>query len=93
MTQGQTTTVNVRVDESVKRNVEALFYSMGLNISTAINMFFRQCLLEEALPFQPKAKRGTSLKEAFRAAQLETVGLPGMMPDKINGLIVEARKA
>jgi len=52
-----TTTVNVRVDTNVKHNVEALFDSMGMNISTAVNMFFKQCLADEALPFQPKAKQ------------------------------------
>ena len=62
MAQTQTTTINVRVDETVKHSVEALFDSMGMNISTAVNMFFKQCLMEEALPFQPKAKRGTSLR-------------------------------
>ncbi len=35
--------VNVRVDENVKREVEQLYESLGLNISTAVNMFFMQC--------------------------------------------------
>ena len=68
MPQPQTTTINVRVDENIKRNVEQLFDSMGMNISTAVNMFFRQCLMEEALPFQPKTKRA-SLGDALKEAQ------------------------
>ena len=48
------TTVNVRVDEKTKREIEILFDKMGMNISTAVNMFFKQALMEEALPFQPK---------------------------------------
>ena len=49
--------VNVRVDENTKREVEILFDKLGLNISTAVNMFFKQALIEEALPFQPRIMR------------------------------------
>ena len=61
------TTVNVRVDDDVKRGVEVLFDSMGLNVSTAVNMFFKQCLMEEALPFQPKlTRKHIPLKERLK---------------------------
>ena len=49
--------VNVRVDDNTKRDIEILFDKMGMNISTAVNMFFKQALIEEALPFQPRIKR------------------------------------
>ena len=51
------TVVNVRVDENVKREIEKLYESLGMNISTAVNMFFRQCLMEQGLPYQPTIKR------------------------------------
>jgi DNA-damage-inducible protein J len=50
------TTINVRVDENVKRDVELLLDKMGMNISTVVNMLFKQILMDEALPFQPKYK-------------------------------------
>jgi len=79
----QTTTVNVRVDENVKRNVEALFNSMGMNISTAVNMFFRQCLTDEAIPFQPRAKRDIHTRVVY-----EGMGQQGYTrPDLITGVI------
>ena len=52
-----TTTINVRVDEDVKRNAEFLLDKMGMNISTVVNMLLRQMLMDEALPFLPKYKR------------------------------------
>ena len=52
-----TTTINVRVDEEVKRNAEFLLDKMGMNISTAVNMLLKQMIMDEALPFQPKYKR------------------------------------
>ena len=54
--------VNVRVEENVKRDIEKLFDSLGMNISTAVNMFFKQCLMEQGLPYQPKLKHRQSLK-------------------------------
>ena len=53
----QTTTINVRVDEEIKREVEFLLDKLGMNVSTAVNMLFRQIIMEEALPFQPRYKR------------------------------------
>ena len=101
MAQNQTTTINVRVDETVKRNVEDLFENMGLNISTAVNMFFRQCLMEQGLPYQPKIKKqinendgGFLLREALREAQEHAVinGMSEMTLDEINSIIAEVRR-
>lgn len=45
--------VTVRMDPKVKAQVDELYSSLGMNMSTAINMFVRQCLRERQLPFQP----------------------------------------
>lgn len=89
-----TTTINVRVDEAVKRNVETLFDNMGMNISTAVNIFFKQCLMEEALPFQPKAKRKVSLKKNLQEAREEAAanGISDMTLDEINEVIARVRQ-
>lgn len=62
--------VNVRVDEYTKREVEILFDKLGMNISTAVNMFFKQSLMENALPFQPKVtqnkRKHIPLKERLK---------------------------
>jgi len=62
-----TTMINVRVDENVKKEVEELYYNLGFNISIAVNMLFRQSLLEKAFPFQPKIKfKHKTLKERLK---------------------------
>jgi len=60
--------VNVRVDEKTKREVEILFGKLGLNTSIAVNMFFKQALMEEALPFRPRIarKKHVTLKERLK---------------------------
>ncbi len=45
------TNINIRVDEEVKATSEALFETLGLNMSTAINLFLRQSIREGGLPF------------------------------------------
>ena len=67
MERAEATTINVRVDRQTKKDIENLFESLGLNTSVAVNMFFRQCLMEEAIPFQIKKKRAhVPLKERLR---------------------------
>jgi len=93
MAQTQTTTINVRVDESTKRKVENLFNDMGMNISTAVNIFFKQCLMEEALPFQPKINKKSILKKILLETQEQALinGTSDMTLDEINNAIINAR--
>jgi DNA-damage-inducible protein J len=50
------TNITIRVDEDVKREAETLFNQLGLSISGAINVFFRQAIREQAIPFPIRAK-------------------------------------
>ena len=47
-------TVTARVDENVKKEAETLFKKMGLNMSTAMNLFLKKCILEQGIPFKLK---------------------------------------
>ena len=48
------TNLTIRIDEDVKREAEILFNRIGLNMSSAINVFFRQAIREQAIPFELK---------------------------------------
>ena len=63
------TTINVRVDEKLKMDASELFDELGLNISTAINIFLRQSLIRGGLPFEvvkevPNETTLAAMKEA-----------------------------
>ena len=45
--------VNVKIDSDVKELATQLFARMGLDQTTAIDMFYRQVIAERRLPFQP----------------------------------------
>lgn len=48
----ETTSVNLRIDKDLKRQAEQLFSELGLNMTTAMNMFLRQSVREHAIPFK-----------------------------------------
>lgn len=49
-----TTNINVRVDSTLKQEAEALFGDLGLNMSSAINMFLRSAINHNGIPFEIK---------------------------------------
>ena len=51
------TNLNVRVDEDVKKNVEVVLDELGLNMSTAVNMFLRAVVRENGIPFKVSLKK------------------------------------
>lgn len=48
------TSINIRIDEDIKKEAETLFANLGMNISTAVNIFVRQALNERGIPFKIK---------------------------------------
>ena len=44
--------VTLRVDEDLKKQADTLFSELGLNLTTAINIFLRQSVREQQIPFQ-----------------------------------------
>ena len=43
---------NIKIDPTLKQESQALFESFGLSLSTAVNMFLRQAVREQAIPFR-----------------------------------------
>ncbi|MCL1940406.1 MAG: type II toxin-antitoxin system RelB/DinJ family antitoxin [Synergistaceae bacterium] len=50
------TNITVRIDDEVKREAEILFEKLGMSVSGAINVFFRQAIRDQAIPFTIRAK-------------------------------------
>lgn len=69
-----TTNISIRMDTELKAQAEALFAELGMNISTAFNIFVRQSLREGGLPFevtlgQPNKETIAAMLEAERIAK------------------------
>ena len=50
----ETTNLNIRTDKEVKLAAERIFEELGLNMTTAVNMFLRQTIRENGIPFELK---------------------------------------
>ncbi|MDR2615415.1 MAG: type II toxin-antitoxin system RelB/DinJ family antitoxin [Oscillospiraceae bacterium] len=44
------TTYNLRIDSRIRRQADALYRSMGLSLSSAVNLFLTQSVLQGKLP-------------------------------------------
>jgi len=75
---GNTTNISIRMDSDLKAQADALFNELGMNITTAFNIFVRQSLREGKIPFdislnQPNRETLAALMEADRIAKDSTV--------------------
>ena len=69
-----TTPTQVRIDSEIKKQATELFSSIGLDMSTAVNLFLYQCVLRGGLPFkveQPHYNEETiaAMVEAMRISK------------------------
>ncbi len=66
----KTTNLNVRVDSTLKQESDMLFKDLGLNMSTAINMFLTKCVNTSSIPFEiSEPKPSKTLKRALQEAE------------------------
>ena len=95
------TNVSIRVDEDVKKDAEALFTKLGLTLSAATNVFYRQAIRKQGIPFplflthdDSRITARNELKEAFKAAQEQSVinGTDNITMDEIDSIIKECRQ-
>ena len=54
----ESTNLNIRTDKEIKLAAEKIFEELGLNMTTAINMFLRQTIRENGIPFSLKLSNG-----------------------------------
>ena len=73
-----TTNFSVRMDSDIKKQCETLYGELGMNLTTAINVFLRQSLRAGGFPFdvrleQPNRETIAALLEAEHIAQAPNV--------------------
>ena len=73
-----TTNLNIRTDKDVKDQAELIFNELGLNMTTAINMFLRTTIREHGIPFSlkldvPNEVTAAAIEEGRRIASDSSV--------------------
>jgi DNA-damage-inducible protein J len=61
-----TTNLNIRTDKDIKSAAEKIYNELGLNMTTAVNMFLRQTIRSNGIPFDLKLEPDVSTKEAIK---------------------------
>ncbi|MBR6577424.1 MAG: type II toxin-antitoxin system RelB/DinJ family antitoxin [Clostridia bacterium] len=67
------TNLNIRTDKDVKDAAEKIFSELGINMTTAVNMFLRQTIRENGIPFElklnvPNPQTAAAIEEGRRIA-------------------------
>jgi len=79
------TNINIRVDNKVKKEAQDLFSSLGMDMTTAINIFLRQSIRVRSIPFsitaEPAAKVRTN--RGSSSVPVKKIPKPGCMKGKI----------
>ena len=75
---GNTTNISIRMDSELKAKADALFAELGMNLSTAFNIFVRQSIREGRIPFdislnQPNRETIAAMLEAERIVKDRSV--------------------
>ena len=95
--------VTVRIDEETKREFDAFCENVGMNITTAFNLFIRATLRSRVLPFpitdiEPLIKtREAAMSRGIKALkdaqeQAKAQGLSDISHDEINMIIAKVRQ-
>ena len=64
-----TTSITIRMDEGLKRQAEALFEEMGMNMTTAFTIFTKAAVREGRIPFEIRVDPFYSEKNQSRLAR------------------------
>jgi DNA-damage-inducible protein J len=64
--------IHARVEPEIKKNVEEIFAELGLNMTSALNLFFKQVVLQKGLPFSvniPNTQTAKAIEEARKTVK------------------------
>lgn len=64
--------VSFRVEKSLKEAADCLFRQLGLNMTTAINIFLRQAVRESRMPFELNSQKQPFINQ-YTSEDIETL--------------------
>ena len=69
----KTANLYARIEPEVKEEAEQILSSLGISVSNAINMFYKQIILQKGIPFELKLPENHPLNiHSMTAKQLDT---------------------
>ena len=65
--------INIRIDDNLKEKAEILFEELGLNMSTAFNIFIRQSIRQGGIPFEITTQVDSFYSESNMRILIESI--------------------
>ena len=87
---GDTTSMNLRIDKKLKKDAETLFETLGINMTTAINIFLKQAVREQGIPFQITANKGYKDVPTYRGRAAKYSGYEEYIADSLKDADMKA---
>ncbi len=92
----ETGLIQVRVDETLKREVTEIFNAIGIDMPTAIRMFLKRSKMVRGIPFDTTLPENTITKteamNIFEEMRKQAADVPEMSLEEINEEIKNTRK-
>jgi DNA-damage-inducible protein J len=75
----ETTNINIRMEKDLKKQAESLFSELGMNMTTAFNIFVRQSVRQRKIPFEisldvPNAETMEAIREVQEMKKNPSLG-------------------
>jgi DNA-damage-inducible protein J len=83
--------VNVKIDKNIKTQAVDLLSRMGIDQTTAIEMFYRKIIVERRLPFQPEPLPAPDEK-LIKALQNKKIQIVELESDGKGNIIIDKEK-
>ena len=83
--------VNVKINKNIKTQAVELLSRMGIDQTTAIEMFYRKIIVERRLPFQPEPLPTTGEK-LFKVLQNKNMKIVELESDGKGNIIIDKEK-
>ena len=81
--------INVRTDEMVKEQATQVFNALGLDMSSAVNIFLKKSIMEQGIPFELKLDIPNEVTVKAIKEGVASIGLKEAIKDEIqSGLVV-----
>ena len=94
----ETTSLNIKIDRDLKNQADILFNAMGMTLTTAVNVFVRQAVQDQAIPFKIRLDSGrpaaVGAQKALQESRAQAIinGASDMTMDDIDNEIREYRR-
>lgn len=89
----ETTNLNIKVDRDLKTQADTLFNAMGMTLTTAVNVFIRQAVQDQAIPFKVHLNDDKNKFHKLLDSMRSEAAKRGFMSDEAINAEIQAARA